>query len=81
MLTLCLPVAGIQEEAVAIEGRREDGGKKGGGIKQVNFTSRSVLFGHFTSCFTAMGHFPIIRDTSKCYMLLCSPIYVVGHRG
>jgi hypothetical protein len=31
MLTLCLPVAGIQEEAVAIGGRREDGGKKGGG--------------------------------------------------
>jgi hypothetical protein len=31
MRTLCLPVAGIQEEAVAIrEGGREDGGKKGG---------------------------------------------------
>jgi hypothetical protein len=31
MLTLCLPAAGIQEEAVAIRGGgREDGGKKGG---------------------------------------------------
>jgi len=78
MLTLCLPVAGIQEEAVAIGG----GGRMVGRREEDNKPTlhhRSLLFGPLHILFHC--NFPINRDTRKCYMLLCSPIYVVGHRG
>lgn len=78
MLTLCLPAAGIQEEAVAIrEGEREDGGRREDKQPTVHHDCCSDTF---TSCFTAMGHFPITGTRVLYYILLCSPIYVVGHR-
>ena len=64
MLTLCLPAAGIQEvEAVAIW-RGRDVVRKKGENKEIRLTlalaprsfARSLLFGHFTSCFTGTRH-------------------------
>jgi len=74
MLTLCLPAAGIQEvEAVAIW--RGDVVRKKGGNKEIRLAlalaprsfARSLLFGHFTSCFTGTRHVVVLAPNLYKY--------------